>query len=161
LSCCWMDFSSMLIVVIINMVNTNILARCLPVDIVYIWPEVFIPYRSWQILQSVLQTPYTATRVKNLIELGVITRNPKTLFKDNLLRKIWQLLLPFDPSRPHFHRCCMGRSWYLAHDLVLYRKLGVVRCNLKKLTVYLPPCCTLPVKCKQCQPVNILLVYWC
>jgi hypothetical protein len=35
-----------------------------------------------KLLQSVLQTPYTATRVKNLIELGVITRNPKTLFKD-------------------------------------------------------------------------------
>ena len=30
----------------------------------------------------------------------------------------------------------------------------------KILTVHLPPCCTLPVKCKQCQPVNILLVYW-
>ena len=68
-------------------------------------------------LQSVLQTLYTATRVKNLIELGVITRNPKTLFKEILPRKI--------------------------------------------LTVHLPPCCTLPVKCKQCQPVNILLVYWC
>jgi hypothetical protein len=38
-------------------------------------------------LQSVLQTPYTATRVKNLIELGVITRKPKTLFKDILPRK--------------------------------------------------------------------------
>ena len=34
-----------------------------------------------------LQTPYTATQVKNLIEFGIITRNPKTLFKDNLLRK--------------------------------------------------------------------------
>ena len=43
-----------------------------------------------KLLQSMLQTPYTATRVKNLIELGVITRNPKTLFKDNLPRKIWQ-----------------------------------------------------------------------
>ena len=31
----------------------------------------------------------------------------------------------------------------------------------KILTVHFPPCCTLPVKCKQCQPVNILLVYWC
>jgi hypothetical protein len=70
-----------------------------------------------KLLQSVLQTPYTATRVKNLIEFGVITRNPKTLFKDNLPRK--------------------------------------------NLTVHLPPCCTLPVKCKQCQPVNILLAYWC
>ena len=66
---------------------------------------------------NLLHTPYTATRVKNLIEFGVITRNPKTLFKDNLPRK--------------------------------------------KLTVHLPPCCTLPVKCNQCQPVNILLVYWC
>ena len=70
-----------------------------------------------KLLQSVLQTLYTATRVKNLIEFGVIKRNPKTLFKDNLLRKL--------------------------------------------LTVHLPPCCILPVKCKQCQPVNILLVYWC
>ena len=43
-----------------------------------------------KLLQSVLQTPYTATRVKNLIELGVITRNPKTLFKDILPRKFWQ-----------------------------------------------------------------------
>ena len=70
-----------------------------------------------KLLQSVLQTLYTATRLKNLIEFGVIKRNPKTLFKDNLLRTI--------------------------------------------LTVHLPPCCTLPVKCKQCQPINILLVYWC
>ena len=69
-----------------------------------------------KLLQSVLQTPYTATRVKHLIEFGVITRNPKTLFKDNLPRK--------------------------------------------NLTVHLPPCCTLSVKCNQCQPVNILLVYW-
>jgi hypothetical protein len=42
------------------------------------------------------------------------------------------MLLPFDPSRPHFHRCCMGRSWYLVLGLVLYRKLGVVRCNIYK-----------------------------
>ena len=39
-----------------------------------------------KLLQSVLQTTYTATRVNNLIEFGVITRNPKTLFKDNLPR---------------------------------------------------------------------------
>jgi hypothetical protein len=43
-----------------------------------------------KLLQSVLQTPYTATPVKNLIELDVITRNPKTLFKDILPRKFWQ-----------------------------------------------------------------------
>jgi len=29
----------------------------------------------------------------------------------------------------------MGRSWYLAQGLVLYRKLGVVRCNIYKADI--------------------------